>query len=279
MTNSDQSENKKLDSFVPFPRKILSALRNGEISKNEYLIYGYVRLSGNPYGVAATSLENIRNDIFLGKVSINYCNQLLLSLKSKRYIYYPDRSGHRGSFEVHLGDWILPTKGIKTLDVFFVDGGVRGLPVIQSVDESLDGQSLPSNNQRIDLDLGDILKDFSWPDDNNRVRAPYNDTDTENETDNNREDFSLKKRKKWELIPLSSFTPNSHEESRCQEIGRELGDEHINGMLALLKEHGLERLETAYGIYKEDKAKGKRIKGSAGAYFTGIVGQLAMRGS
>lgn len=271
------SGNNKLDSFVTFERKILTALRSGEITPNEYFVYGYIRLSGNPYGVATTSFENIRNDIFLGKVGISYCNRLLLSLKSKRYIYYDDRRGRRGSFEVHLGDWILPSKEIKTLDAFFDGSQVRGLAVTKSEHPSFDNQNLPPPSKSFSYGLSNIFPSFPVCSSDNELRTPYNDTDTEKNTNKDRGDFSLNGKRIWELKPVSSFNPTTREESRCKDIASGLGEEYINGILALRKEHGIDLLEAAYGICKEDMARSKRIKGGWGAWFTGIVRQLAIQ--
>lgn len=109
----------KLESFVVFPRQILSDFRNGKINRSEFNILCYLRLGCDPYGITNTSLENINSDIFQNKVDKSYVNKLMLSLKNKRFLYYHERKGRRGSFEVHFGDIPLPNKAIRTIDKFF----------------------------------------------------------------------------------------------------------------------------------------------------------------
>jgi len=175
----EKQEKKKLDSFVAFPRKIKSDLLNGTLTRNEYLVYGYLRLSGNPYGVATTSLADIRADIFRNEIGTNYCNKILLSLKRKRYIYYKRRAGSRGSFEVELGDWILKGKPIKTLDKFFEDTAVRDLSTEvvrakpeESQSNDIDSQSFENEYTKLRSGLMDKI-------DNPQVRGAYNDNDND----------------------------------------------------------------------------------------------------
>lgn len=115
----------KLDSFVVFPRHILSDLRGGVITYAEFSVLCYLRLSCDPYGVSNTSLENINNDVFQGRNTKNYINKIMLSLKSKKFLYYKSRRGHRGSFEIHFGEIPLPNGQIRTLDKFFNINSVR----------------------------------------------------------------------------------------------------------------------------------------------------------
>jgi hypothetical protein len=267
-------DSRKLDNFVLFPRKILTALRAGEITKNEYIVYSYLRLSGSPYGIAVASLDNIRNDIFQGKVSVNYCDKLVLSLKSKRYIYYHDRRGRRGSFDVDLGDWILPTKAIKTLDKFFDGSAVRGLEENETDSSSEARPTLVLARQTFNEQKECEFKGISDFFDDVAVRASNNDTQKEKDKDDNRSKMPLKGR--WDLKEVSSFIPSNTDEQICLQIATTLREPHINSVLALLKKHGIRRLESAYGIYREDVEKGKPIK-NAGAYFQGIVENSAIQ--
>jgi len=203
-----EQSNGKLTDFVAFKRDLLASLRKGEITKDEFFAYTYIRLSGNPYGYTVTSFENIRNDIFRGK-SINYCNQLLLSLKSKRFIYYADRRGRRGSFEIHLGDWILPNKKIKTLDRYFNEGEVRGSSETQTGSSSEPAQSIEAAGKNLDEQKRQVLKPFSALSDSSEVRGSYNDTNKENNTYVKREEISFKGGR---LRTVTSFVPDNSDE-------------------------------------------------------------------
>ncbi len=118
-------KNEKLENWIIIPRKVAYDKRAGIISKNELFILMWLRLNGNPYGITTTSLRDINEDLFENKFTISYINKIILSLRSKRYLYYEDRTGRRGSFDVHFGDWILPDKNIRSLDKYFNNEVVR----------------------------------------------------------------------------------------------------------------------------------------------------------
>lgn len=107
------------DSYVIFPRQIVSDFLAGRLSKPELLVYYWLRQNGDPYGKVRMSLSELRG-FYPSNVSENFINKVLLSLKGKRYIYYAPRAGRRGPFEIEMGEWILPNKGgIKSLNKFF----------------------------------------------------------------------------------------------------------------------------------------------------------------
>ncbi len=113
-----------IKNFVPFPRRILSDVLNGRMSGPEFFVYAWIRGKGNPYAVSQVSIPEIRA-AYPGTVSDNHIYKLIRSLRKKKYLYYPDRAGRRGSFEVHMGEWTLPDGSFKTLERFFVQQTVR----------------------------------------------------------------------------------------------------------------------------------------------------------
>jgi len=256
----------KLENFVIFPRSILDRLRRGELSRNEFMALCYIRLSGNPFGIAVASLENIRNDVFRGKVSLNYCNKLMLSLKRKRLIYYEERSGRRGSFEVHLGDWSLPNKEVKTLDHFFGQEPVRG----EGKTLSVVSQTSPAPSQSLEGMKQQLVERLSMNSALHSVRPSYTDTETDIETNGNREAHNGINPDR--LVRVNEFVPMKQEEEACWKIARALGEEHINPMLALYTKHGINVLLVACGLLQEDAQK-KQIE-NKGAYFEAIVKRL-----
>lgn len=122
-------------NFVTLPRKIISDVLNGRMSGAEFFAYAWIRGKGNPYGVAQVSIGEIVA-VYPHRVSPNHIYKLVRALRTKKYIYYPDRAGRRGAFEVHMGDWLLPDKGgVKTLDRFF-NSPVRPVDAPQAVPQS-----------------------------------------------------------------------------------------------------------------------------------------------
>lgn len=257
----------RIENFVIMPRQIIKDLHNGDITVTGFSVLCYIRLSGDPYGVATISLENIRNDVLKG-ASVNYCNKILLGLKSKRYIYYEQRSGRRGSFHVELGDWILPNKKLKTLDTFFNGDSVRGPTSVHDEPPSEDGQSLPSLSQSFGDQKDSLLAQFSFENIGSLVRGTNNDTYKDKETDN----YRCNKK----LIALRDFTPISYEEEQCLAIAVYFGEKTINPILALLKQYGLDVIKKAYEVTKKDTQK-KSINNER-AYFQSVAETIGKTG-
>lgn len=265
-----------LESFVVIPRKVASDYRNRLINRQERDVYVWLRMISNPYGIASVDLNGLAEDCFGRNVSVNFANKILLALKSKRYIYYEVRSGRRGSFEVHLGDWPLPRKDksdklrIKSLDSYFsptpsVTGSISAREPVQS---EVSTQRTPQGQRLEGLKsgLGALHSRFKFSE---TVRATYNDT--ENETynyDSRSGRDSLKK-----PILVSAFVPNSWEEQKCHEIARELGEERMNFLLGTLHKYNLPLIERAWGLYKEDRERNKEIRNHP-AYFNGVIQKL-----
>lgn len=105
----------KLTDFVAFPRQISKAFLDREMEPNEYLVLMALRGTANPYGIRRTSYEEVLHDILRGKGSVNYVNKILLSLKKKEYLWFEDRRGKRGGFDIRFSDCIRPDGFVSTI--------------------------------------------------------------------------------------------------------------------------------------------------------------------
>lgn len=239
---------EKLKNFVIFPRKIAFDLREGLITRDEFLIYAWLRLTANPYGKSVTSLSNLSDDLFGSGKTENYMNKLLLSLKSKRFIYYKKRSGRRGTFEVLLADFLTPTKAITNLDKYFEKDGVRGLGTGIGASESEVEQSLESPSQRLETINDDIWSTVSALSLNHKARGFNNDTDNDkNKEKNRREVVSFKREKN---IKTEEFKPNSFEEQLCLRVALDLGEKKMNFILSILDRYGSPVIEKSWKTYE-----------------------------
>lgn len=137
----------KLENWVVFPRKIASYYRDGTLNHSEWMIYCWLRLNANPYGIATATLSGISEDMFGSEKKKNNANKILLSLKNKRFIYYQTRRGSRGSFEIRFPDFILPTGAITTIDKHFQQEEVRTSPAPEEKKRLAFEQNLPDENQ------------------------------------------------------------------------------------------------------------------------------------
>lgn len=252
----------KVENFVIFPREIARSFRNGEITKGEWEVLSWLRQNGNPYGITITSLSNINEDLFRGKKSDNYINKLLLNLKNKRFLYYKKRSGRRGSFEVHFGDWIFPDKSKKTLDKYFNNENSKGKSITKEEAKVDTSQSLSAESQNLDT-IKDLKQKLSSDFSINKFRGSYNDNEKDNYNDNNRS----------KEIRIQSFIPKTLEEEICQGIALKLEEKSINFVLSVKNKYGIDFLKEVWEIYEEEIQGIKNIK-NKGAFFNNIVDRL-----
>jgi len=106
-------------SFITSPRQIKRDLVTGQLTPQQFFVLIYTRMSVNIYGIATISLDRVINDLDMS-IKRNRCNQIVLNLKKKEYIHYPNRQGKKGSFEVHVQN-ILTPRGYKVFE-FDEDG-------------------------------------------------------------------------------------------------------------------------------------------------------------
>lgn len=120
--------------YVVMPRHIAQDSRNGIISNPERNLLMWVRVTADIRGVSHCSMRSLADEAFNDRVSVSYINKLLRSLKRKRYLWYEDRNGRRGVFEVHLPDWFLKNGTIKSIDHLYEKRSVRARSELVSED-------------------------------------------------------------------------------------------------------------------------------------------------
>jgi hypothetical protein len=257
------STKKTLKNYIVCPRSIADDYRDGQLSKPERNLLSWLRLSGDPYGKAVVTLEGLSCDTFNQCVTKNYINKTLLSLKSKRYIWYSDRTGRRGSFDVHMGDWILPDGSIKTLDKYFRPTRVTASANIETTDESEVNDEVDDTSQRLQRDFnrkskGQTIKSI------NSVLRGY-DKDTYKEKDNELSRYSSEKKRDYRT---DKFIPRTLEEQKCQELAKKVGDKTVCFNINIYNKYGyrvLEQSEEDFSIYNGEE------KDNPPAFFNHLV--------
>ena len=242
-------KNQKLDSFVIIPRKIKNDYYEGKISRPERNLLTWLRVIGNPYGIAEVSLEGLANDTYNNSADKNYINKTLLSLKRKRYIWYQDRAGRRGSFEVHLDDWPMKNGEIKILDCYFEQAVGRG----ESKDKTTAmAEAKPENvscNQNLGREKSIANKQNCDKLSSQSTRGCDNDTeiDKDNETKSPCLDESD--------LSLAKFRVDSYEKKICKEIALATGDRDVAFCYGTYKKHGLDVLIDAFEEFKNSDGR------------------------
>lgn len=258
-------EEQEMSNYVILPRSVARDYRNGLLTIAERNLYFWLRISGNPHGIAHVDMDNLAKESFNNSVDKSYINKLLLSLKSKKYVWYKERKGRRGSFELHMGDWILPNKKIKNLEQYFIQKSVLSRTRSESVEQTDVGTNLDADSQRLEPEKRVMSKEERFK----SIRETIRGCDTDKDIDNEKDIKSLQK--SVDDYNVDKFVPRNNEEEICLEIAKEIGDESVGYCLGIYKKHGLDLLERAIDIFYTHSG-GQKQKPSS--YFNHLVQEL-----
>lgn len=251
-----QNQNNQADSWINFPRSILSLLRNGSITGREYQVYMYLRHNCSPYGISTVNMSDVNTVIFGDDVENNWVYKVMRSLKEKKLIWYSNRQGVRGSYEVHFGDFLIPSGNIKTLDKYFNPESVRSGNNTSVQTESDITPEAKNLSQRLEVQKSALKSYFSLRSKYNQVRSRNTDNDNKNENDIT-DRSALKPFNKEESRNLLTrhFTPQNNEEEVVWTIAQEIGEEDMKFLLSIYHKHGVALIERGYGQLKETRSK------------------------
>jgi hypothetical protein len=256
------NEENKLSNWIPFPRKISTDFRNGVITLSEMQVYSWLRLNANPYGIAITSLTDISSDLFKGRKSENSINKILLALKRKKCLYYKRRTGSRGSFEIHFGEFILPTGHINSLNKFFIIDDGRTSETLFGLTKEVPEQNSICECQNFNS-LKNKIKSVATA---FAVKTESRTNNIDNDKENNIS-TSIKAKTK-----LSDFEPRNLDEQLCLNIASSLREKHINFILSVFNQYGRSNLEKTWRVFKEHESR-TTIR-NRGAYFNSLINKI-----
>jgi len=262
------NEPNKIPPYVIFPKYIASDFKSGKLTPNEWKLYTWLRLDMNPYGITSTGVSSIQDDIFKD-VTRNYIEKLLLSLRSKKYLYFVNRQGRRGSFEVRFGDLITPDGVIVSITHYFDDKEVISEEEPKLKENTPAGNNLEVESHKLIEQKDQLVKQFSINPERRLVIGSYNEHN--NEPKNKKYDTTLGTSFKGTLV--REFNPNTEGEYLCKKIALELGEEYMNPLLKVLRTDGIGIIERSWRIYEKDVESGKVIQNPP-AYFQGLIKKL-----
>lgn len=236
------------------PRSIAKDFRAGKLKRIEFLIYVWLRIKADKWGVSITSLSGIKEVFFRKKTHPSYVNRILLSLKRKEYIYFDKRQGHKGEFDVYIGDWLISKGRIRTLDEVRTHLQSKKEMPTNTQKKSEVSQNFEAPGQKLMEQKQQLIQGVSMNQQKPEVRSSYTNTDTEKEIETNE---SLAK-KPFKGIVTRTFVPSNDHEEACWKIALELGDPYMDYILKILKNNGLETIRDAKAMYESIRAENER---------------------
>ncbi len=262
----DQNIQINNDDFIKLPRSIRSAYLDRLLSLDEMWVLIWLWINATPRtGQAMVSYEGLSKDFKL-RYSKNVINKLMLALKRKKLIWFPNQQGRRSSFHVDIANYPLSNKSIKTIaHRFEATSGRSSDHTPGSIQAEVQAEVTPAW-QKLERQKKHLVKGFSASLESSSGRGYKNDNDKENKN-NYRSAFSNSSKR----IGFSEFTPQSYEEQRCMEIAQYLGEQDMTFILSVLKNHGFNVIEKAYNEVKERPAGSIDKKG---AYFNKLVNKF-----
>jgi len=231
------------ESWVNFPRKITSYYRSDHISRGAYLTYLHLRINANAYGLTVTSLDSINSDVFKNRVTINSVNKYLLELKNQELIWFKDRRGSKGSFEILNDELYLPDGNITNLSKYFDEDSPEPKQSSSSINSEVKDKI--QNSKTVKLTDVEVKNP-----DKKAVKFRTGNTDTE--TYKNINIGIPNKSKGYRCRHLTKgFTPSVYEERKILDIAQKLDEKCLDFMLKHLREGKFWAVEKAYDDYRE----------------------------
>lgn len=213
----------------------------------------------NPHnGTVVTSYAALGSEM-RSRLKVNLINKIFLSLKRKRYLWFPRQQGSRSSFVVEIRKYPLSNKSFKDIvDRFNAVPGRSGSRSARTTQGAYPTEN-EVERQKLKSDMRGLVQKLSMDRQVGLGRSANNENDN----------------KKYKLSNVQNFRPKSAEESRCKEIAEALGETSIAFIRSTLNEHGISLVERAYAETVEDSRRGA-IE-NKGAYFNAKVRKLTLR--
>jgi len=266
----------KNQDFVMLPRSIKDAYAEDKINFNEYVVIIWIWQNTNPVkGCFLTCPQSLMQD-FPDRFSYETMRQILSNLRRSQWIYYEDRKGKKGSFNIYPVNFQRTNKFIQTWD--YLQGVAELESVIQPKHQSepeVNHVSECPNHISEDQNSKANKQLFINPE-MPKITIPYNDNDDEKDIENIGDtSLAFKERtatpKSTTPIPVDTYVPKTKDELICQDTARWLGERDMRPILKLLNQYKIFYIEKAWGIMRVDC---KKEIGNKGAYFTTLVRKL-----
>ncbi len=261
------SEKTKPRAYNTLPRFLAEDYLDKKLTRSELILLLWLRATADIFGVTVTSASTLRDDMF-PDVEVNTVEKLLLSVKKKGYIAYPNHQGRRGSIRIQSDEWLIRGKGVLRIARPSSHNKVTGAVESTGDSDEEGAHKLSTQNQKLVEQKNKLLQGFSITPIDSEITSHHNEHDNENKKENDTSGATFKG------TLVKDFNPTNGNESRLKAIALEVGEEYINALLnELRKPRGLWVIEKALGVYNQDKEDGKRIS-SPPAYLMGVIKRI-----
>ncbi len=256
---------KKPRPYNTLPRFIAEDLLDKKLTRSEWILCVWLRNIADPYGVTTTSAAAIRDDMF-PSVQVNTVEKLLLSLKRKGYIRYPNHRGRRGSVRIESDEWLIKGKGVKRLADSKETNEVPNEIQTPMQPDAEPSHNLIEQNHNFNDPKRALVTRFSMGSKYARLTSHHNEHEPDKDKENNTS-------ASFKGTLAKDFDPRSEEERQCRDIAIRLGEEYINPILNILRTNGFWAIERAWEVYENDRNNNKQISNPA-AYFQGVIKKI-----
>ena len=268
-----QSENK---NFVMLPRLIRDLYSQDKLNFNQYTVLIWIWLNTNPVnGSYLTSPKSLMED-FPGHFSYETMRQILADLRRSQLVYYDNRKGKRGSFNIYPVNFQRTNSFIQAWDY------LQGVAELESISQPEDNVA-PDLNHNSDTENhisetpnNQMDKQLAATPNQPEITIPYKDKDDERDT-LNIVDTSLPFKEKRASskpsipIPVDTFVAKTEDEDLCHRAAQWLRETDMQPILKLLHQYKAFYIGKAWGIMRVDCKKPIENKG---AYFTALIRKL-----
>lgn len=236
--------------------------RAGVITSRQRLVYISLRSQCNPYGICTTSVDDIIADVFANKCERPYVNKILADMKKMRLVWFKDRKGVAGKFDVYFDDFICPQGKITDLQNKFncrfkdISSSTFNHGELQ-VNSERRTHEKPTNAITVAKSLSNYVD-----------KGVGSHTDKHNQTQKTTV-FEDEKEYKCKNS-TSTYEPSSNETLYILDMANEIGDTCLDWYLKLIVDGYFWAIEKAYGELKEDIQNGKSIENKA-PYLNAII--------
>lgn len=251
------------DNYVRLRRGIFDHLFDGRLTWDEFCILLLLIAKANPKdGIEYTSYDALVSDTQC-KFSKNHINKIMLSLKRKKYLTYPNHRGRRTSLRVQIDKYPKSGGGYTNIFQSNSDKVGRSENEVQEIVQAEVSAELLGNQQNLDEQKKRLIKGLSMD-----TPPPVGRTCNNDNKEKEREKETIVDKANWEINP-KQYTPTSYEEQKCQEYALQLGETSMKFILSSRYKYGFNRVQHAYNITREALGVENR-----GAYFNKMIKEL-----